>query len=268
MKNPPASAAAKAAQSTAAGRTRTTDVSVGKTRTRKEARHDPGQSTLVPAVQGQASTFQQLPQVAAEGVGLIGGSSISAGPASSAEPRMQVRGLDAASPGFTAWAAPGHRERVASSFDALVGHLMPALVELDPVPYAMVQQAQRRAALRTELLASGAYTYRALAAGRAMSGPAVRQWVRRARERCDLFTVEHDNETLVPALLLDADLSPRPQFRAVIQVLTEAGEDGWGLWAWLVYPTPGLDGAVPGALLFNEPEVVLAAALQRADNAA
>jgi len=180
---------------------------------------------------------------------------------------MKLRNLDVSSPGATATEERGHRERVASNFDTLVGQLMPSLSEVDPVPYAIVQQAQRRAALRTELLASGAYTYRSLAEGRAMSGPAVRQWVRRARERYDLFTVEHDNETLVPALLLDADLAPRPEFRSAVQVLAEAGEDGWGLWAWLVHPTPWLDGAVPAVLLFEQPDVVLDAARRRASNA-
>jgi transposase-like protein len=160
------------------------------------------------------------------------------------------------------------RERVAASFDILVGQMVPSLAEMDPVPYAIVQQAQRRAALRTELLASGAYTYRALAEGRGMTGASLRQWVRRARERHELFTVDHDNESLVPALLLDADLAPRPEFRQVIDVLTEAGEDGWSLWAWLVHPTPWLDGTVPAVLLFQAPEAVLDAARRRASNAA
>ena len=56
--------------------------------------------------------------------------------------------------------------------------------------------------------------------------------------------------------------------RPVIEVRTEAGEDGWGLWAWLVHPTPWLDGAVPAELLFSQPEAVLDAARRRATNAA
>jgi len=86
-----------------------------------------------------------------------------------------------------------------------------------------------------------------------MNPATVRQWVRRARDRYEVFTVEHDNETLLPALLLDADLLPRPEFKAVVEVLTEAGEDSWGLWAWLVHPTPWLDGAIPAVLLFENP---------------
>lgn len=161
-------------------------------------------------------------------------------------------------------AAELHRERVTANFDAMVEQMMPSLVEMDPVPYAVVRQAERRAALRTELLATGAFTYRALAEGRGTSSANIRQWVRRARERHELFTVDHDNETLVPTVLLDEGLSPRPEFKRVIAPLVEAGEDGWGLWAWLVNPSPWLDGATPVAELFRHPEVVVAAAEARA----
>ena len=161
-----------------------------------------------------------------------------------------------------------HQERVAANFDALVAAMMPSLSEADVVPAAMVAQAQRRAELRSELLASGAFTYKALADGRRMTAANLRQWVRRARDRFELFTVEHDNETLVPAFLLDADLLPRPAFQPVIAALAGAGEDGWGLWAWLVRPTSWLDGKVPAEVLERNPEAVLRAAQDRASNAA
>lgn len=161
-----------------------------------------------------------------------------------------------------------HQQRVATNFDSLVAAMMPSLSEADIVPVAMVAQAQRRAELRSKLLASGAFTYKALAEGRRMSASNLRQWVRRARERFELFTVEHDNETLVPAFLLDADLLPRPAFQPVIATLATAGEDGWGLWAWLVYPTSWLDGKVPAGELARNPEAVLRAAQDRASNSA
>jgi hypothetical protein len=142
------------------------------------------------------------------------------------------------------------------------------VAEMDPVPYAMVQQAQRRAALRTELLASGAFTYRALSDGKRISQPAVRQWIRRARDRHELFTVEHGHEALVPALLLNQDLSTQPEYQPVIEALVGAGEDSWGLWAWLVSPTPWLDGKVPVEELRLHPEAVAEAAHRRASNAA
>ena len=142
-------------------------------------------------------------------------------------------------------AVVAHRAKIAGSFDRLVAQLTPSLLELDPIPHAMIAQAKRRAALRTELLASGAFTYKALAEGRNTSQPTIRQWVRRARERHELFTVDHDNETLVPAFLLDEDLNPHPELHSVISTLVDAGEDGWGLWAWFTHPSTWLDGKVP-----------------------
>jgi len=103
------------------------------------------------------------------------------------------------------------------------------------------------------LLASGAFTYRALAQGSATKEPAVRRWVRRARKRHAIFTVDHDNETLVPAFLLDADLAPRAELADVIGVLAQAGEDGWGLWTWLTSPTSWLGGAIPRDGLTGDP---------------
>lgn len=264
VKSPTGTVPGQATPKAAAGRARTIDVSATKTGTRKKTARDRGQGEPGLAPREGASTLQRLRQVPAKGQGIIGDVRIEAGPAFSPKSRMKVRNVNVHE---TPTAAPGHRERVVDNFDTLVDQLMPTLSEIDPVPYVIVHQAQRRAALRAELLTSGAFTYRALAEGRAMSGPAVRQWVRRARERYELFTVEHSNETVVPAFLLDADLAPRPEFRPVVRVLAEAGEDGWGLWAWLVHPTPWLDGAVPAALLVKEPKAVLGAARNRADDA-
>ena len=53
--------------------------------------------------------------------------------------------------------------------------------ELDPVTAAMAAQAQLRAALGTELLGTGALSYKELAQGRQVTAATVRQWVRRAQ---------------------------------------------------------------------------------------
>jgi hypothetical protein len=159
-------------------------------------------------------------------------------------------------------------QAITTNFDQLVGSMMPSPAALHASPEAIVEAARRRAELRTYLLATGALTYRDLAEGRSMSPAAVRQWVRRARERDELFSVEHQGETFIPALLLDEDLSPRHAFQPVIEVLKEAGEDGWGLWAWLTFPSPWLDGAVPAEVLVFDPERVITAAVSRASNAA
>lgn len=159
-------------------------------------------------------------------------------------------------------------QAIATNFDQLVDSMMPSAQALHKSSEAIVEAARRRATLRTQLLASGALSYPALARGRSMSSANVRQWVRRARERHELFTVEHQGETFVPAVVLDEDLSPRREYRPVIEALTKAGEDGWGLWAWLVFPSPWLDGAVPAEVLESDPERVVAAAEARASNAA
>lgn len=157
---------------------------------------------------------------------------------------------------------------ITANFDQLVDSMMPSPGALHAAPEAIVEAARRRAELRTQLLATGALSYRDLADGRSMSAAATRQWVRRARERNELFTVEHHGETFVPALLLDEDLLPRGELRPVISVLMKAGEDGWGIWAWLALPSPWLDGGVPAEMLRLDPERVVAAAASRASNAA
>ena len=150
----------------------------------------------------------------------------------------------------------------------LTDDLTPTLAELDPVPHASIEQAKRRARLRTKLLASGAFTHPAIAEGRGQSITAARQWVHRARERAAIFTVKHDGETLVPAFLLDQDLEPRPQFAPAITALRAVGEDGWALWAWFTLPSGWLDGRVPAEHALVDADAVTRAAERRASNAA
>lgn len=163
-------------------------------------------------------------------------------------------------------AALAERRRVGSASRQLTDLLTPSLVDLDPVPWASIEQAHRLAALKTELLASGAFTYRALADGRDATPAAIRQFVRRARDRNELFTVDHDGEKLVPAFLLSADLEPRPEAQRPVSVLRECGEDGWALWAWFASPSGWLDGRRPLDLLADMPDLVGDAARRRANN--
>jgi hypothetical protein len=145
--------------------------------------------------------------------------------------------------------------------------LVPGLDELDPVPHATIEQAKRRAQLRTNLLASGAYTLAALVDGRGQTMAAVRQWVHRARQRGQIFTVKHDGETLVPAFLLDHDLNPRPEYTGAITALTAVGSKEWALWAWFASPTGWLDGRVPAEHALVDPDDVTRAAQDDASNA-
>jgi hypothetical protein len=142
--------------------------------------------------------------------------------------------------------------------------LGPSLADIDPIPYATIEQARRLAKLRAALLRSGAYSTAALADARGVTANNARQWISRHRREGRLFSVIHEGETLIPAFLLDEHLEPRVESQPAISALRGAGEDGWALWAWFATPTGWLGGRVPAELLRSEPEVVTEAARQRA----
>jgi hypothetical protein len=146
--------------------------------------------------------------------------------------------------------------------------LGPSLADLDPVPYATVQQARRLAALRTSLLRDGALSTAAIADARGATPNNVRQWVSRHRKAYRIFTVSFEGETLVPAFLLDEEFQPRPVVQEPIRALRQAGEDGWALWTWFATPSPWIGGRVPAALLAMDPKLVAESARQRAASAA
>lgn len=166
------------------------------------------------------------------------------------------------------WSARLQHRRADELRSELVARLTPSLVELDPVPRATIEQAQRLATLRARLLGEGAYSVAALADARGAKPNAVRQWLHRARGRDEVFTVAHDRETLVPSFLLDDDLRARPEARPPISVLRGAGEDGWALWAWFALPSAALEGRAPAELLGTEPDRVAELARRRAAEAA
>lgn len=157
--------------------------------------------------------------------------------------------------------APGARTELARV-------LGPSLGELDPVPYATVEQARRLATLRASLLRGGAWSSAAIAEARGTTMSNARQWVSRHRKAYRIFTVTYEGETLVPGFLLDDELEPRPGAQEPIRVLREAGEDGWALWAWFATPSAWVGARVPAELMASEPELVAEAALQRAAAAA
>lgn len=146
--------------------------------------------------------------------------------------------------------------------------LGPSLADLDPVPYATVEQARRLAALRASLLREGALSTAAIAEARGMTPNNARQWISRHRRSQRLFTVTHEGETLVPAFLLDEELEPKPGATEAIKALREAGEDGWALWAWFATPSAWLSGRVAAEVLDTDPELVAKSARQRAASAA
>lgn len=146
--------------------------------------------------------------------------------------------------------------------------LGPALADLDPVPYATVEQARRLAALRATLLRQGALSTAVVADVKGITPNTARQWISRARKAHRLFTVTHDGETLVPAFLLDDQLEPRPEAQDAIRALRDAGEDGWALWAWFAMPSAWLGGRVPAEVLATDPDLVAETARRRAASAA
>lgn len=153
--------------------------------------------------------------------------------------------------------APEAREELARA-------LGPSLVDLDPVPYATVEQARRLATMRASLLREGALSTATIAEARSITPNNARQWISRHRKAHRLFTVTHEGETLVPAFLLDEELEPKPEALEAIKVLGEAGEEGWALWAWFATPSAWLGGHVPAEVLSTDPERVAESALQRA----
>ena len=144
--------------------------------------------------------------------------------------------------------------------------LGPSMADVDPIPYATIEQARRLAEVRATLLRSGAYSTAALAAAKGLTANNTRQWISRHRREGRLFSVAHEGETLIPAFLLDERLEPRDEAREAISALRAAGEDGWALWAWFALPASWLGGRVPSGLLASEPELVAAAARQRAES--
>lgn len=142
--------------------------------------------------------------------------------------------------------------------------LGPSLDEIDPVPYASVEQARRGQSLRASLLRDGAYTTAAIAEGRGITANNARQWVSRHRKAHRIFTVTHEGETLVPAFLLNEQLDPRPEAQAAIHPLRLRGEDGWALWAWFGTPSAWVGGRIPADLLASDPDLVAESARQRA----
>lgn len=141
-------------------------------------------------------------------------------------------------------------------------------VDIDPVPHATIAQARRLARHRDQLLASGAYTLRALRELRGDNRESTtRTWLARQRSSGNLFTVARDGGTLLPAFELDRSGAPRPGLRPVLTALAGAGMGGWELWTWFVSGSPWLGGAAPADLLDERTARVAEAAERFSSNA-
>ena len=150
-------------------------------------------------------------------------------------------------------------DQTATSRDSLLHALMAANVSLTPP--ASLAQARRLATHRDALLATPVLTHETL---RELRGDALesstRTWLTRKRSARALFTVTHNGRTLVPAFQLDDAGEPRPELRAVLAALLDAGVDGWELWTWLTSRTSLLSGEIPEVVAAKTPERALVAA--------
>ncbi len=133
---------------------------------------------------------------------------------------------------------------------------------------AAIVNAERLRGLRQRLLDSGAFTLDDIARGRGATLAATRKAISRAEVAGKLVTVMADGHRLVPAVFLDDAFELRPAWAPVLAALREAGEVGWGQWAWCATPSTWLDGAVPADLLDDRPGLVVAAAARRLESLA
>lgn len=99
----------------------------------------------------------------------------------------------------------------------------------------------------------GYETHESLAQFRNAPPSSVRTWVSRLRQNNELFTVKLNGKTLIPSVQLTAAGELRPEVAGLVRPLSEAGLDGWSLWAWLCNPTGLLSDAVPAELAHTDP---------------
>jgi hypothetical protein len=143
------------------------------------------------------------------------------------------------------------------------------IAEVDPIPAETVAQARRLARQRERLLATGAYTTEAMRELRGdEKSSTTHTWLSRRRKANELFTVTHNNSTLVPAFQLDDEGRPRKAVAEVLEALAPAQLGEWATWSWFTSTSPWLGGAVPAEVLATDPARVAHAASRFASNAA
>lgn len=149
-------------------------------------------------------------------------------------------------------------DHAAATRENLVHTLMASNVPLTP-PVSLTQ-AQRLATHRDALLATPVFTHESLGELRGARESSTRTWLSRRKDARELFTVNHNGRTVIPAFQLDEHGEPRSELQPVLAALVDAGVQGWSLWSWLTAPTSLLSGEVPEHLARSAPERVLRAA--------
>lgn len=150
-------------------------------------------------------------------------------------------------------------DHAAATRENLVHTLMASNVPLTP-PVSLAQ-AQRLATHRDALLATPVFTHGSLHELRGDARESsTRTWLSRRKDAREVFTVNHNGRTVIPAFQLDEHGEPRAELQPVLAELVDAGVRGWSLWTWLTSPTSLLSGGVPEQLARSAPERVLRAA--------
>ncbi len=139
---------------------------------------------------------------------------------------------------------------------------------IDPVPSASVAQAQRLARQRERLLASGAYSMKALAALRGDDKVGTtRTWVARKRATQQMITVNYDAEVFAPVFQFTEEGELQAGVGEVLKVLEPVELGTWATWSWFESASTWLGGQSPTSLLQTELQRVVRAAQRFVSNA-
>jgi hypothetical protein len=139
---------------------------------------------------------------------------------------------------------------------------------IDPVPSASVAQAQRLARQRERLLASGAYSMKALASLRGDDKVATtRTWVARKRTNQQMITVNYDGEVFAPVFQFTEEGELQSGVGEVLKVLEPVELGTWATWSWFESASTWLGGQSPRSLVQTELQRVLRAAQRFVSNA-
>lgn len=141
-------------------------------------------------------------------------------------------------------AADNVRSAARDSASSIINQVM-VEAQVPVVSAATQRQIQRTVALNEELLRSGYETYESLATRRQTLPGSIRTWVSGLRKTRELFIIKLSGHALIPAVQLTPDGMLRNEVAELVKPLSDAGLDGWSLWAWLVKPTGFLSDEIP-----------------------
>jgi hypothetical protein len=128
---------------------------------------------------------------------------------------------------------------------------------------AAMQANARQAVLQSGDLVTAVQVAEAAGLSARRSSAQTTAWVKQGR----LFAIRHDGVDYFPGYALDDDYRPLEVVSEVVKAF-ETKKDGWGLAYWLHSDNSFLGGARPQDLLRDDPEGVVAAARDEAQEVA